>query len=453
MRRQKILYLPVEISTRELDSKLLIAIEAALKGFTVVIGSVQVLKLASILKGGVVFYKDASAPMEGVFARFKSHDVKVVVHDEEGFVHLDDNVYMDARLRFNTIQHVDLFFTWGKHQADMVKKVAKEFSSSTQVIITGHPRIDFLRTPFNETKSLLNYSMQSDRIILINTKLAEYNHRMGSDGWMSILESHSMIRDDKDRALRLEQKEYKKKLFFEYQKLIQTLSKEFKGYKIVIRPHPVENKHVWVEFSKNFDNVEVAWQGSISEWIKNSRVIIHTGCTTGLEAAIMNKPVISYKPIPSSKFDIKLPDSVSKLAYSIDEVVELIKAKSLHMTYSEVLEVLSSHIHNLQGTFSYQDIVMHLSNIGSIKLKEFKLSAFFLKIIFYGMDVMRKFKRLLQKIERDDPKFSTSIEEIKDKKNSFLKLMNIESGVVEVNQFSEEIYVLKKNDQCSHSAL
>jgi surface carbohydrate biosynthesis protein len=440
MKLEKVLFLPVEISTRELDSKLLIALEAAHQGFTVVLGSVQVLKLANALKTGIVFYKDASAPMESLFKALQSNDVRIVVHDEEGFVHLDDNVYMNARLRFNTIKYVDYFYTWGKHQANMVQKVVNEFSANTHIISTGHPRIDFLRSPFISTE--LN---PKQKMILVNTKLAEYNHRLGVDGWMNILDSHSMIRNAKDRAFRLEQKEYKKELFLEYQKLIVRLSSEFKDYKIVIRPHPVENKKLWQDFCADFENVEVNWQGSISDWIEKSSVVIHTGCTTGLEAAIMKRPVISYKPIANSKFDIKLPDSVSNVVYSQDELISFIRNGAEKHSYEKIIEMLSTHIESLHGVFSYQKIVKSLVSIPAVKLINIRLSLPVLKLGFKSLDALRKLKRIVRPLEKHDPKFSTSQQAIEIKKSHLLGIMGYENQSVTVNQFSEEIYVLRKS--------
>lgn len=437
MSKEKVLFLSVEITTRELDSKILIALEAARKGFTVVLGSTHVLRLAEILKCGIVFYKDASAPMESVFKKLKSYRVPVIVHDEEGFVHLNEQTYVNARLRFNTIKFIDTFFAWGSHQASLIKHVLTEFNSQSKVAAVGHPRIDFLREPFIKTTSPVD-----EKIILINTKLAEYNHRMGDDGWISILDSQSAIRNDAERNLRLEQKEYKKALFFKYQELVTTLSKEFSNYKIIIRPHPVENKQVWLDFCKELKNVEVIWSGTIAEWIAKSEVIIHTGCTTGLEAAITGKPVLTYKPIADKRFDIKLPDSVSTAASTTSEVISFIRTREKQKTYSEVFEALSPHVNNLQGRYAYEDIVEHIEDIRPVKVKNIARLLPILKVYFVLRDSLVKIKRLGH-LEKTDPKFVTSIDEILDKKDSFLNLMRRPDVSIQVTQFSHEVYIFR----------
>ena len=436
--KKYILFLPVEISTRELDAKLLVALAAAQEDFTVVIGSVQTLFLASLLKCGIVFYKDASAPLQKRFSQFKAAGVKVVVHDEEGFVHLDDRIYMNARLKFNTIRYVDLFFAWGRHQAAMIAEAIREFSSSARVAVVGHPRIDLLRRPFNNPEL-------PENIILINTKLAEYNHRLGPNGWIEILERHSMIIDDHDRAMRLEQKAYKEKLFYEYQTLINLLSQEFKNHRIVIRPHPVENKQVWIDFAAQTQNVEVCWDGTISEWVRRSQVVIHTGCTTGIEAAIIGRPVISYKPIDNSKFDIKLPDSVSDIAHHPSEVISHIhafEARECRMS-SSTLEILDPHIHNLRNAYSYEQIVAELTALRPIS--ERKAWVWHIcRLFFFVRDILKKYVKDRRGLESIDPKFKTSIQEVKDKIHFFSSVTGISSTNIVVTKFSDEIYVIEK---------
>ena len=61
-----------------------------------------------------------------------------------------------------------------------------------------------------------------------------------------------------------------------------------------------------------YKNVKVINDGSISEWIYNAKIVVHSGCTGGLEASVRGRPTISYLPFKSvhghplcDKFSIK----------------------------------------------------------------------------------------------------------------------------------------------------
>ena len=69
--------------------------------------------------------------------------------------------------------------------------------------------------------------------------------------------------------------------------------------------------------------------GDARAWIENSKVLIHTGCSTAIQAAIADKPVINYVPIESGAFEMSLPNSIGYKARTIDELCSLIEKNSL----------------------------------------------------------------------------------------------------------------------------
>ena len=77
--------------------------------------------------------------------------------------------------------------------------------------------------------------------------------------------------------------------------LIPVLSKEFGDHTIIVRPHPSENHEPWVEISEDLPNVKVLYEGSINEWALAADVVIFNNCTTGVEAFLLERPVISYR--------------------------------------------------------------------------------------------------------------------------------------------------------------
>ncbi|WP_417535292.1 surface carbohydrate biosynthesis protein [Methylophaga sp.] len=360
MRKTKFLYLPIEVKPRELDAKLLIALEACRRGYSVIIGTKVVNSLLHNGPKGIYFYKDASAPLFEQFKYFQSLGHKIVVHDEEGLVQQSDADYLKRRVMFPTVNHVNIFFCWGTHQADLINRVKKSFKSEVKVKVVGHPRFDLLRMPFKN----YNATRASTQVktILINTKLAECNHQRGENGWLDLLKSHQMLHSKECLSLRNAQIEYKKNLFKYYEQLIKKLSFEHSECRIVVRPHPSENITTWQKLTYDLKNVEVVKQHNIGYWLNRSDVVIHTGCTTAIESYASGLPAIAFKPIFDKRFEISLPNEISITAKSVEHCSILVGRllsddTEYQIKSNEYRRILKPHIKNISDEFSYKKIV------------------------------------------------------------------------------------------------
>jgi surface carbohydrate biosynthesis protein len=388
---RKFAYIPVESKVRELDSKLLVSLEAVARGYVVVLGSKRILSALDRLPCGVLIYKDASAAMEDRFRIAKDAGHKVVVHDEEGLVQQSWQDYLNRRIRFNSINYVDLFLCWGKEQFDAVSNFLCGDKKSTAISRVGHPRVDLLRD------GIRSYNFEGARspkkLILINTKLAEANHRLGPDGWLNILRSHQMIRNESELELRYQQIAYKKKLLEHYERLIGAVSLSFPDAEIVIRPHPSEDEETWKRLTAESNNVIVTNAMPIGYWLHRSDVVIHTGCTTAIEAFLMGKPVISYKPISDERFEIRLPDSISMSARSDAECSGLIEAAlSDQFGCAELkdkgLAILQNNIDSIDGEYSFTKIVDQLDAL-EVPLHRFGIADELRLRSIFGKDYLR----------------------------------------------------------------
>ncbi|WP_396586895.1 surface carbohydrate biosynthesis protein [Bermanella sp. R86510] len=366
MNKSKFLYLPIEVKPRELDAKLLIAAEACRKGYSVIIGTKALNSLLPQGPKGIYFYKDASAPLVERFKHINSLGHKIAIHDEEGLVQQSDDDYLKRRVMFETIKYVQMFFCWGAHQAGLISQVKQAFMSDVAINVTGHPRFDLLRAPlryYNAAQKSLN-----GKTILINTKLAECNHQRGENGWLDLLKSHNMLHSDSCLPLRLDQIEYKKSLFNHYKELVKQLSARYPDDKIIIRPHPSESITGWQDLAAPLQNVVVTKQHNIGYWLNRSDVVIHTGCTTAIEAYAAGLPVITFKPVHDERFEIALPNQVSLVAQSTEQcallVGQLLGDAAEYLSHDEEFtRILKPHIENISGDFSYKMIVEALNQL------------------------------------------------------------------------------------------
>lgn len=87
----------------------------------------------------------------------------------------------------------------------------------------------------------------------------------------------------------------------------------------MVRPHPSENIKNWENFFKKKNNLEFSKEYSHSDWIENSEIILHHGCTGAIEAFARNKKIISFEPLKyKSKWDFS-----NKIGYTAKNQKEL----------------------------------------------------------------------------------------------------------------------------------
>jgi len=302
---RKWLYLPIETEVREFDAKLLITFEAIKRDYHVVFGNPKMAKQLKYLPRGIFFSKDSDSLAYRLFKDYRKSGGKICVHDEEGFVQFNDEDYIKTRLDFPTLKEVDLYLCWGRHQKKTIDGFKAKYNPRLRTVSTGHPRLDLLRLQERHHERF-------DRI-LINTKLSAFNLAGKKEGnnFITLLESHHMLKSEDDYAFYRGYIDYEEKLFIHYQKLIEELSRAFPDKEIMIRPHPGEELSTWQEWAAALPNVVVEKSRSVHHWIKSSDLVIHTGCTTGIESALLGKYTVAFTPIDDPKYAIDLPNQVS----------------------------------------------------------------------------------------------------------------------------------------------
>ena len=137
----------------------------------------------------------------------------------------------------------------------------------------------------------------------------------------------------------------------------------------ILRPHPSENPKHWNKLVQNSNNVKVIYEDSISPWIIASKAVIHSSCTSGIEAFLMRKPVISYIPkTDKSRLNV-IGNKVSYKCKSVDQVIYILKILtknnfSLKYTDTENKEkLLANYFSNYKGNKAYDSIINKIKNI------------------------------------------------------------------------------------------
>lgn len=366
---EKRLYIPVETKNREFDAKLLLACTAAESGYTVVIGyKKQLLKHLDELPPGIFF--DKSLPLDKLqkFVHYKKLGHKLVAHDEEGLAPFSLEEYQRRRQYCNaSLEHCEYMLAWGEWQADFIRAKAPLFQE--KVVATGHPRVDLTRKELRgfyqeEVEQLL---AQYGRFLLLNTNFSFGNHFYGEGGFVEALEAAGKIRDEVHRQFYLGIQHHQERLFEEFVSMIKALRERFPGMTIIVRPHPSENHEKWCEVLPEHEKIIVKHEGNVLPWLMAAQAVIHNSCTTGIEAYLLERPVIAYLPVRNEAFEGYLANPLSELALTREELLKTV-ARYLEKGLppqpdSQKQALAKQHITGLDGALSSDRIVKLLDTV------------------------------------------------------------------------------------------
>jgi surface carbohydrate biosynthesis protein len=325
------LIIPVENQVREFDPKLLLACIAACRGFSSVIGSRWEIdnRIASF-PGSVYLSKSMTARGAKMFQIMRKVGHAVVAWDEEALVHLPPEIFFSRRLSPAGVKHVSHLFAWGQDNADLWRQYPN-LAAETPIHITGNPRGDMLRPEMRgfyaeEVAELRN---TYGDFILINTNFnhvnAFYPHQ---NLFMPAKRSGGASRFGKaakgmSREFAEGLRAHKQALFEDFKRLIPSLAEAFPDRTIVVRPHPTENHAAYCEIAARWERVRVTNAGNVVPWLLAAKVLVHNGCTTGVEAYVMGVPAITYRPSVNEYYDndfYRLPNSLSHQSFNFEEL-------------------------------------------------------------------------------------------------------------------------------------
>jgi surface carbohydrate biosynthesis protein len=294
------IYINVEISDRELDSKLLLAVIAAARGHQVIVSDNSGIDrgFRSKLFAPGIFHTKCITPLDK-----KVNFHKTLVQNGYLITSIDEEAGLDmvgyenfVKTRYSelTIDQSSAVFAWGEDDMKSLEKFYPKHKS--KIHKTGSPRIDLLNSGF------LEYWKVSKKIpkrpyLLVSSNMGRANY---------IKPFFQLIRENRNIGYyKRDEKMFKQDFYWaaeDHHKThsfivaIKYLAEKNNGFDIVFRPHPVEDINAWKLYLEGIPNVHVIREGSITPWILNSFALLHSGCTTAMEATVAKKPVVTYVP-------------------------------------------------------------------------------------------------------------------------------------------------------------
>ena len=360
-RRQ--LILPVEVSSREWDAKLLLACSAAERGFPVIIGChARINQRIYTLPRSIYIAKGVTRRSRRMFEILKRLGHTVVAWDEEGLIYMKPEFYLNRKVFGPSMALTATLFAWGPENAALWR--GAPFYDGVPIHPTGNPRIDLMRPELRGyfADDAARLRERFGRYILINTNFGWVNHFLAElgQGRNGAPEPGTVVREDQvgskhDPYLSA----YRYQILKRFLAVVPTIARRFADRKVIIRPHPSESHQAWRDAGAGFDNVIVIHEGNVIPWLMAADVNLHNGCTTGFESSLLDRPTIAYRPLSHADYDIPLPNAVSR---AVETEAALLEAIEEAVTDDFELEVerqalVRDHLAALDGPLAIDRIM------------------------------------------------------------------------------------------------
>lgn len=356
-RKDRTITLSIETKVREFPGKVLLSCYLAERGFRVILSNTR--KSNNVVREGSWLFIDRNtfSNRKPFFKNLRRNNVDIGCIDEEGIVWANPQIYL-RRLDRDVMNMTRLFFTWGKKQTEMVTQK----SETTKVIESGNPRMDLLRP---ELRGIYKEQVEELKakygdFVLVVSNFAWNNHyyvdgekENPAEAFINLRKRQGHIQTKDDEEFELDNLAYKDKVFDKMKEMVAYIGKALPDTPIIVRPHPSENHETWKKAVEGHENIQVVFEGELEAWVIAARAILHNSCTTGILAGLVNKKSIAYMPFDDNKFEHKFPNDVSAKAYTLGEVLELVKQSPLEQ---EVPDLIKEYVSSLSGSFAAENI-------------------------------------------------------------------------------------------------
>lgn len=325
---RQILYLPMEIASREMDSRLLLAAFAIDRGYDIVLGQKWLIERnVESMPPGIYLSKTLTQRDARTMSRVRERGFIVAAIDEE----VPGLVAKANELRWvsdEAIQNADFIFVGGENNVGAYRE---RFPTAIDKIVPClNPRWDLLKAQARSIyrKEATQIRERFGRFILINTNLGFTNSEKGSAEVMVEEQARtgkldlddSAVRHFVDEFLRMERVN-----FHAIKDIVQRILNEVPTISVVLRPHPSERIDTWEAAFGGNQRLTVIREGSSIPWIIAADALVHTNCTTGVEAIALDQPALCVVTTDSYVTGRYLANRVNPIAHSVDEAVTVLK--------------------------------------------------------------------------------------------------------------------------------
>jgi len=367
-KNQKVVFFPLEIASRELDYKTILAALIAQPDVYCFVGQHNLLnKLLKSVRGGVYFGKNIFPerfPCSMThYNLLKKQGHSLAFYHEEGGVlagsEKDWKIELSRQIDPAYLSNDDAILCWGEYQYNFYNSVSPDHKPFIHNV--GCPRFDLGKG--SEISELLNEISRVDEsgYILFNTNFAAMNHHIDNLTWFNnTLKKDNSLQHTLNTISIYGQT---MQVLGNFLEMIALVVAEFPNKKFFLRPHPSENLSFYNGILSSFKNLEIVRDYTAIEWIHRCDLLIQNGCTTSLEAYFMNKKIISFYPF-ENKSNVNITRGIGIGTQQASEVIEVIKNLNKYPIQNSDLKGISKLIANFESTqSSFQKICQIINNM------------------------------------------------------------------------------------------
>lgn len=330
MQDQLKIFLPVETKSRELPYKAPLAFILANKGYRVILGRQQELRLLWYKCKNFIYIDKSSARTKyKLFQDIKFCGGNIGVFCEEGLVYRSKDQYLSERIYSKSFNLIDKFWCWGSKQySDISEKFDKR-----KLKIIDSPRLSISISYMKKNFNILD----NQKKILFLTSFGRLNKKIKN-------KKHTQLEILKKRGTynkNIGEKFYKDwdNYLINYQtsfiNLIEKCCKEFPDFSFKIRIHPSESKEKYLSLIKEFSNLNFSEHKELAKEIVNSTHIISSYSTSSLESYFINQNSFVYTPISDKRYEPEIINKICICCKNQDEIISKIKSTHKNRKFSK----------------------------------------------------------------------------------------------------------------------
>ncbi len=359
----------VEVLERELPAQVLLGTELVRRGHSVWLADKATFhQNPTLFSPAVVLAKSLSKSCFDTYQWFRSVGHKIAVLGQEAILDGDPENFLSRRVFAKTLGLVDLVCFWGENHR---KVFAHLLSSNQHYIITGNPRFDLLHPRFRGIwdERVADIKRTYGDRVLITTRFSLVNHfKRSFDENVARKKEKSSGEAAKsfDRWLTGMEMVFKR-----YSQDLVRLTERLPDMKFVLRPKPREDVNYWRGLFGSRDNVEVVLDGPAIPWLAAARCVVHNACTTGIEAFLLDRPVVEFHPAKAatSELDPTLPGRITGSIDNVDHLAEWLRfhwRDGARTAATSVVEgILAKQFHGFQEGVAHVNLADGLEKLGA----------------------------------------------------------------------------------------
>lgn len=314
------IYMPIEVASRELEARTLLAFFSARSSFDVVLGRKKELIDHALSAEPGIFLSQWGLHRNflPLYKKLKRKGHLIVCFDEEGLVTLAFDDYVKTKVHEGCVEIADKVLLWGLSQEEEFKAAFQ--SSSEKFKAVGNPRDDILDAKFDSLFGVKKRSSRSisGKSILFVSSFGFANHAIGGEAYFENSIKNGVFFNKEVEAIFRGYFNFQERNFAEFVDLVEITAREYPERIITYRCHPAENRDSLLQRFRDMNNVEFSYGGSIIPVLKDAELVIHNYCHAGIEAQILGKQTLAMRYFRDPKIENEQVYENAKSLFSVD---------------------------------------------------------------------------------------------------------------------------------------